>query len=520
MYKLLLCWRYLRTRFLAFICIGSVMLGVATLIVVNSVMSGFSTKLKDRLHGLLSDVVIETGNFNGFPVPVEEMLKKIDHSSVAKYIETRTATIEVFAMINFTAQNGGQVTRAVNLVGIDPKGRSEIGGFAEYLTDPKRQKNASFDLSDEAWFKWQAINPPLEFLAPLRDVPRGDFVPPPLLEPFRLELPPAPPPIEGGAKLELPKLVLEPVVEMTLPGEVKAPPEPDPVPKFEHKPKCAILGWAIGTFRDKNPITGVMEDIHEIEEGDTIYLVTVGAGKATPQPVYSSFAVCDFFKSEMAEYDSHMVFVPLDYLQSLRGMDGKATHIQLKLTDYSHAREVVEELQRLLPGRIYGCQVSTWEQKQGALISAIDVERGILNLLLFMIIGVAGFGILAIFSMIVVEKTRDIGILKSLGASNRGVMSIFLSYGLLLGFVGAMLGTGLGLLITTYINEIEHFLTTITGTEIFDRSIYYFNEIPTNIQTGSVVLINLGSVFIAMIFSVLPALRAAMLHPVRALRYE
>ena len=86
-----------------------------------------------------------------------------------------------------------------------------------------------------------------------------------------------------------------------------------------------------------------------------------------------------------------------------------------------------------------------------------------------MIIGVAGFGILAIFSMIVVEKTRDIGILKALGASNGGVMKIFLGYGLLLGVVGAGLGTALGLAITYNINEIEHWLSGLTGQEIFDR---------------------------------------------------
>src|SRR5436305_14680406 len=100
--------------------------------------------------------------------------------------------------------------------------------------------------------------------------------------------------------------------------------------------------------------------------------------------------------------------------------------------------------------------VSTWEQKQGPLLAAISIERGILNVLLFMIVGVAGFGILAIFSMIVVEKTRDIGVLKALGASNGGVLKIFLGYGLLLGLVGALLGTALGVTITVYVNPIEH----------------------------------------------------------------
>jgi lipoprotein-releasing system permease protein len=99
-------------------------------------------------------------------------------------------------------------------------------------------------------------------------------------------------------------------------------------------------------------------------------------------------------------------------------------------------------------------------------------------------------------------------------------MKIFLSYGLLLGVVGAALGTAFGLTITYYLNEIEHFLTKATGQEIFPRGVYYFDKIPINIQMSSLMWVNVGAVCIAVLFSVLPALRAAMLHPVRALRYE
>src|SRR5206468_7060220 len=179
-------------------------------------------------------------------------------------------------------------------------------------------------------------------------------------------------------------------------------------------------------------------------------------------------------------YDSSYVFVPLDYLQNLRTMQDRATSIQIKLKNYDDAKTVIEALRKMFPSHTY--MVNTWEEKQGPLLEAIVVERGILNVLLFMIVGVAGFGILAIFSMIVVEKTRDIGILKALGASNRGVMSIFLSYGLLLGIVGAGLGTALGLEITWHINDIEHFLGKVTGQDIFPRDIYYFKDIPTDIQ--------------------------------------
>ena len=139
---------------------------------------------------------------------------------------------------------------------------------------------------------------------------------------------------------------------------------------------------------------------------------------------------------------------------------------------------------------------------------------------LFLIIAVAGFGILATFYMIVVEKTRDIGILKALGAPSGGVMSIFLGYGVSLGAVGTGAGIVLGLLFVRYINEIADVVQKITGQEIFDPTIYYFSEIPTIVSPWMVAGVAVGAIAIAVMASVLPSLRAARLHPVEALRYE
>ena len=141
-------------------------------------------------------------------------------------------------------------------------------------------------------------------------------------------------------------------------------------------------------------------------------------------------------------------------------------------------------------------------------------------MLLFLIIAVAGFGILAIFFMIVVEKTRDIGILKSLGASGRGVMGIFLTYGLSLGLVGSGVGMVLGLLFVRYINPIADLLGWITGRPLFNPEIYYFYKIPTLVSPQTIAWIVAGALAIAVLASVLPARRAARLHPVEALRYE
>lgn len=473
MYKLLLCWRYLLTRYLALACIVSVMLGVATLIVVNSVMGGFSNKLKDRLHALLSDVLIEAPSMDGFG-NYEAMMEHIRRDPyLGSKIEAMTPTLEVFAMLQFYCR-GSELTVPVRLIGIDAVGRSNVGGFAEYLVYQKGSATPNFNLSDTAQERLQRQDRPVVF--------EGDIRPDP--------------------------------------ADPAQPPPPEPPPSSEKIPEGIIVGYAIASFRSTSEEPGRSEDVMLLQPGDEVRLTTVGRtiGGKLPKPVLDRFAVCDYFRSEMSEYDRQYVFVPLGYLQKLRTMEDRVTNIQIKLKDYRDAREVVARLDALF-GPL-GLRVETWEEKQGPILAAISVERGLLNVLLFLIVGVAGFGILAIFSMIVAEKFRDIGILKALGASSVGVMNIFLGYGLLLGAIGAVLGIVLGLQFTWNINEIEQFLGRVTGMEIFPRKIYYFDEIPTSIQPIGIVLIVLGAVVIAVVSSVIPALRAALLHPVRALRYE
>lgn len=501
MYKLLLCWRYLRTRYLALACIISVMLGVATLIVVNSVMGGFSNKLRERLHALLSDIVIEAAGMEGFAGAEEKMARIARHPKLKDKIAAMAPTMEVFAIIEFSWPNGEPFTRPVRLIGVDAKTRSQVGGFQEHLFGPGMCEEVN-ERGQKEWRPKSGLRKERDFeLSPVMRqyyTSRHRFLMEKPAEVFPVAPDQPPPPVEPERQIKIPRGV--------------------------------IIGNLIACIRQsKIKPEDAARDSYLLIPGDEVKLITLsgpltraqGFGERAERkmmPVYDTFVVVDYFKSEMSEYDNNYVFVPLDYLQHIRTMHDRVTSIQIKLKDYADAKDVVEELRRMFP--LGTLRVETWEDKQGPLLQAIAIEKGILNVLLFLIIAVAGFGILAIFSMIVTEKTRDIGILKALGASNGGVLKIFLGYGLLLGIVGAGLGTLLGVSLTLNINEVEQFLSRMTGQEIFDRKVYYFDSIPTQIQALSLILVNAGAVAIAVLFSILPALRAAMLHPVKALRFE
>lgn len=445
MYKLLLCSRYLTTRYIALISIVSVMLGVMTMIVVNSVMGGFHAKMRERLHGILADVIVESNSpLDGFR-DADLVMKRIDEL-VGDRVEAMTPAIEVFAMLHFQNQGEGtHYSRPVRLIGVDPVSRSKVGDFKSHLTSPLNRQSPSFAVRGAA-LQYRHENP--------------EHIDPTL-------------PLEHGA----------------------------------------IVGYQIATVRTQ----GMLADQQIIDPGQEILLTTVTApaGKK-PEPVDFRLPVVDLYKSEMSEYDSNYVFVPYEYLRSVRG--GGATSIQLKLKDYKDAKAVVAKLQSNFPPMYV--TVQTWEAKQGALIEAVNIERFLLNVVLFFIISVAGFGILAIFFMIVVEKTRDIGILKALGASRYGIMGIFLMFGLSLGAIGSTLGTIFGIMFSLRINEIEKMLHRVLGWEAFPRDIYYFKEIPTLVDPLTVFAIVVVALIIAVLASVLPARRAAMLHPVEALRYE
>jgi lipoprotein-releasing system permease protein len=285
-----------------------------------------------------------------------------------------------------------------------------------------------------------------------------------------------------------------------------------------------VLGISLGSIRGREP-DGTVQDFFFLRPGDDVQVTFPNAG-TPPRGIDETFTVVDFYESKMSEYDSTFAFVPIEKLQHSRGMIdprtgiGAVTSIQIKLkpgVDLNTARDALRDE---FPPTHEFVEVRSWQETQGPLLAAVQLETTILNILLFMIIAVAGFGILATFFMIVVEKTRDIGVLKSLGATGTGIATIFLGYGVLLGTVGAGVGLVCGLIFVWKINDIARVVEWITGREVFDPTVYYFDTIPTIIHPFMLCWVTVGAILIAVLASVLPSIRAARMHPVEALRYE
>jgi lipoprotein-releasing system permease protein len=583
MYKLLLCWRYLRTRWIALASIVSVTLGVATLIVVNSVMDGFTEEMHNRIHGILSDLVVESHSSGG--ISDSKWFEERIRETLGDRLEGLTTVVAVPAMLNFSF-NGSNHTQQINLIGIDQNSYASVSDFSQYLMHPDNQKRIDFLLKDDGYAPDREVFPESGWnyrrdMARLRkeidretqrnrelrrQIKNADVGSLSLTdsmqsttigglsassEPSALaardtpNVPSEPTALAAGSdsdeapananlaqtttELDPPKSEI-PTTEMMMAGPSLKLSAGDPAAKahyFDSETDThtgIVLGISIGSMRYRNP-DGDVKDLFFVRPGDDVTVALPGAG-SPPRAIDESFTVVDFYESKMSEYDSTFAFVPLDRLQKIRGMidpsTGKksVTSIQMKLKPGVNLAEARDDLRAVFPPDQTMVHVQSWRDTQGPLLAAVQLETTILNILLFMIIAVAGFGILATFFMIVVEKTRDIGVLKSLGAPGSGIASIFLTYGLLLGIVGSGAGALLGLIFVWNINSIAALIEKITGREVFDPTVYYFSEIPTIIHPAMVVWVIIGSVLIAVMASVLPSIRAARMHPVQALRYE
>jgi lipoprotein-releasing system permease protein len=227
--------------------------------------------------------------------------------------------------------------------------------------------------------------------------------------------------------------------------------------------------------------------------------------------------VTGIFETGHYLHDSEFLLVPIYVGQELYGL-GDALHgITVKTADPYAADGVKRAIERFLQPPQFA---QTWIDMNSQFFEAVRLERTVMFFLLFFIVVVAAFGIMNTLITVTVQKTRDIGIMKAIGASIWQIVWVFLGQGMIVGIFGTLMGLGLGMTLIRYRNGFSHWLASTLGIEIFPKQVYQFSEIPAEVIPRDVAIICVSAFVICWIFALIPAYRAARLDPVKALRYE
>jgi lipoprotein-releasing system permease protein len=233
-------------------------------------------------------------------------------------------------------------------------------------------------------------------------------------------------------------------------------------------------------------------------------------------PRLRDFYVAGIFEVGLQEHDSVLALVNLQDAEALRGIDGP-TGIRLKFYDVLKAPELARSAAaRLSPS----LQVRDWTEDNQAYFRAIRIEKTMMGLMLMLIVAVAVFNIVATLIMVVNDKRTDIAILRTLGLSPRGIIAVFMTQGVLIGWIGAALGVTLGLALALNVDVIVPFLEQTFGFHFMDPDVYYISGLPSEVHAGDVVRIGLAAFILTLVATVYPALQAARTQPAEALRYE
>jgi lipoprotein-releasing system permease protein len=253
--------------------------------------------------------------------------------------------------------------------------------------------------------------------------------------------------------------------------------------------------------------------------GDSVNVVSP-MGNITPlgmMPKMTRFRLVGIFNTGMFEYDSTLAYVGLGEAQDFLGMGSAVTGIQLKVADVYKTGELTRRINREL-GFPYFAR--DWMQMNKNILFALRTEKVVMFIILTLIVLVAAFGIASTLFMVVMEKTRDIAILKSMGATNRSVMRIFVLEGLIIGVFGTAIGVLSGLLLALNLEPIVNGVQKVTGFQLFSKDIYYLDHFPSQVIPSDVVLISVTAIVISFVATLYPSWQASRLSPAEALRYE
>ena len=233
-------------------------------------------------------------------------------------------------------------------------------------------------------------------------------------------------------------------------------------------------------------------------------------------PKQETYIVDSIFDSGLADFDQNIAFINIKDLENLFDLDESERFLEIYLKDPKKIDFAKKKLKEIFNNEY----IYTWSDLNKSLFSALKVERNVMFIILSLIIIVAAFNIISGLTILVKNKTKEIAILKSIGVQNKSIAKIFFMVGFLIGSTATLFGILLGVLFSTYIENIRQLLSNIFNISLFPEEIYFLSKMPSEINVYSIFLIAICSIIITSIVSIYPAIKASKLDPVKALKYE
>ncbi len=233
-------------------------------------------------------------------------------------------------------------------------------------------------------------------------------------------------------------------------------------------------------------------------------------------PKQNTFIVSSIFDSGLADFDANIAFINLKTLEEFFDLKKKDRNLEIYVNDPSNIESIKIQIQKLFEDEF----IYSWSDMNNSLFSALKVERNVMFIILSLIIIVAAFNIISGLTILVKNKTRDIAILKSIGVLNKSITKIFFLIGVIIGTTATLFGIFLGVIFSLYIENLREFLSNIFNISLFPEEIYFLSTMPSEINPTSIIIISLCSIFITILVSIYPAIKASKLDPVKGLKYE
>ena len=233
-------------------------------------------------------------------------------------------------------------------------------------------------------------------------------------------------------------------------------------------------------------------------------------------PKQQSFIVNSIFDSGLAEFDQNIAFININTLENFFNLSSDDRNLEIYLKNPTNIETLKKTIQTIFNNEF----VYSWSDLNSSLFSALKVERNVMFIILSLIIIVAAFNIISGLTILVKNKTRDIAILKSIGVLNKSIVKIFFLVGVTIGTTATFFGIFLGVMFSVYIENLRSFLSNIFDITLFPEEIYFLSKMPSEINLNSIIIISICSIFVTILVSIFPAIKASKLDPVKSLKYE